>query len=173
MPPPARTHTATSARRTARRAARLLGALACLTMVAACPTAVHAATAAGSTLTLNLAGGDLQLRVDSITALPAGDGSLRVDAILEVDDETGSGDGWVITEDGPPQGVEVLQTRVGCLGESGCPLARPAVPTIGDSGHLLFAAQRNTGMGPQRVEVVVETASAVQGQWSLSIAPRV
>jgi hypothetical protein len=34
-----------------------------------------------------------------------------------------------------------------------------------------FAAQRNTGMGPQRVHMLLHAVAAVQDHWSFSIAP--
>jgi hypothetical protein len=135
----------------------------CPTVVRGCPTAPD------PTLTLTLDSGNLQFGIESITALPAADGNLHVDVVLDVDDATGSGGGWVISQDGP-QAVQVLRVQVGCREGSGCVPAPTEDPTAGDAGHLLFAAQRNTGMGPQRVEVVFETA-AVLSHWSLSIAP--
>jgi hypothetical protein len=139
-------------------------ATACATVARGCPTA------ADPTLTLTLEGGNLHFGIESITALQARDGNLHVDVVLDVDDATGSGGGWVIGQDGP-QAVRVLQVQVGCREGSSCLPARPEDPTTGDAGHVLFAAQRNSGMGPQRVEVVFETAAAVLTHWSLSIAP--
>jgi hypothetical protein len=136
-----------------------------------CPRVVRGCTAAPDmTLTLTLDGGNLKFGIESVTALPAGDGNLHVDVVLDVDDGTGSGGGWVISQDGP-QTVQVLQVQVGCREGSSCLPARSEDPTTGDAGHLLFAAQRNSGMGPQRVEVVFETAAAALSNWSFAIAP--
>jgi hypothetical protein len=138
-----------------------------------CPRVVRGCTAAPDmtlTLTLTLDGGNLKFGIESVTALPAGDGNLHVDVVLDVDDATGSGGGWVISQDGP-QTVQVLQVQVGCREGSSCLPARSEDPTTGDAGHLLFAAQRNSGMGPQRVEVVFETAAAALSNWSFAIAP--
>jgi hypothetical protein len=137
---------------------------------APCPTVVRGCpTAPDLTLTLTLDSGNLQFGIESITALPAGDENLHVDVVLHVDDATGSGGGWVIGQDGS-QAARVLQVQVDCLEGSGCVPARSEDPTTGDAGNLLLAAQRNSGMGPQRVEVVFETAAAVLSHWSFSIA---
>jgi hypothetical protein len=140
-------------------------ARSCLTVTRSCPTA------ADLSLTLTLTRGTLQFGIESITALLTGDGNLRVDAVLDVNDATGLGGGWVISQDGP-QTVQMLQSEVDCLGGSSCFPGRPDERTTSGAGHLLFAAQRNTGMGPQRVHVVFQTAAAVQDHWSFSIAPQ-
>ncbi|HEV7465338.1 MAG TPA: hypothetical protein VGP96_03500 [Candidatus Dormibacteraeota bacterium] len=137
-----------------------------MTVIRGCPTAADPTP----TLTLTLTRGSLQFGIESITVLPAGDGHLRVDAVLDVNDATGLGRGWVISQDGP-QTVQMLQLEVDCLGGSTCLPGRPDDRTTSGAGHPLFAAQRNTGMGPQRVHVVFHTAAAAQGHWSFSIAP--
>jgi hypothetical protein len=150
-----------------------IAALACVAVAGTRPAVAQAATTADSTLTLRLVGGGLDLRVDGISTLASGDGSTTFDAVLEVDDATGSGGGWVITLDGPSQAVQVLAEQASCPAQASCVPARAGSPGDGDTSHLLVAAQPDSGMGPQRVEVVFRTAAAGRAQWSFSVAPRI
>jgi hypothetical protein len=136
----------------------------CVTAIRSCPTA------ADLTVTLALTRGSLRFGIESITAVAAGDGLLNVDAVLDVDDATGSGGGWVISQDGLGA-VQTLQLDVDCLQGSSCSRGRSDDRMTSAAGHPLFAAQPNTGMGPQRVHVLLHTVAAVQDHWSFSIAP--
>lgn len=151
-----------------------LAALSCVAVAGTRPTPVQAATGAETTMTLHLVGGGLDLQVEGITTLPTGDGSTVYHAVLDVDDATGSGNGWLVTVAGPLPGLQVLSVQAGCLTPSSCVPARLGSPADGQDGHVLVSAQPDSGMGRQRVEVVFEIAGASIGApWSFSVAAQV
>jgi hypothetical protein len=76
----------------------------------------------------------------------------------------------VISQDGLGA-VQTLKLDVDCLEGSSCSPGRSDDRMTSAVGHPLFAAQRNTGMGPERVHVLLHTVAAVQDHWSFSIAP--
>ena len=172
LPAPRRS---TTSRRRRLRLAALSGCLAALTCVAVAgtrPTVAQAASAR-TTLTLHLLGGGLAVQVDGISSHPSGDGRTVFDAVLEVDDATGSGNGWLVTVSGAPQTVQVVGMQADCVVPSSCVAARPGTPGD-DTSHVLIAAQPESGMGRQVVEVVFDTAGAASGTpWSFSVTPRV